>query len=241
MPTYSLDEIKFKASGRWPEIINRIAGIPDDYLTVKHGPCPKCGGNDRWRTFNDFKETGGCVCSTCGVKLADGFEVIQWFCGVDFSEALKRVANHLGVSVAKTPRNGLKPNGRCPSLAPRRANKNDEAKAKEQLNQLEPLPWNEMLVAIWCTKKKPLTPAAVKQAGGIVARYKGQLTVVAIPVSCDGDRINWIIYNITGGLLPAGKKEEREWIKVKNLTKYPGLAGIKNNQESNPHDKHSRN
>jgi phage/plasmid primase-like uncharacterized protein len=227
MPAYTLDEIKSKAAGRWPDIINRVAGIPDDYLTIKHGPCPKCGGNDRFRVFNDFRETGGCVCSKCDQKLADGFETIRWYLGVDFPAALAKVAEHLGVEVARSSRKSRRQIGRNP-VAPSKPRKDriDKERSRDQLKHLTPIEWDQVQVAIWCLKKKPLTPEAVKRSGGMVARYKDQMTVIAIPVSGED---NWIVYNITGGKLPAGKKEEREWIKVKNLTRNPGLAGMKKN------------
>lgn len=51
-----------RALGRWPEILS-AAGVPDEYLSKRHGPCPFCGGRDRFR-FAD-KGKGLWVCSGC--------------------------------------------------------------------------------------------------------------------------------------------------------------------------------
>ena len=39
------------ASGRWHGILTAL-GVPQEFLTGKHGPCPICGGKDRFRFDN---------------------------------------------------------------------------------------------------------------------------------------------------------------------------------------------
>lgn len=227
MPRYELEDVRSQAIGRWAEIINSIAGIPDDYLTNKHNPCPKCGGNDRWRAYNDFTQTGGCRCNQCGTNLADGFAVISWYCGVSFQASLEKVAQYLGCPPSKGKRpSGIRAVGQntIKRTAARPAKKPKGEPDKK--DDLVPLEWNPMQVAIWCIKKKPITPESIKRAGGYLARYRNSLTVIVIPViGEDSKPENWMIYNITGAKLPAGTKESREWIKIKNLNKNPGLAG----------------
>ncbi len=58
--------------GHWATVHFRVCGISDESLTGKHGPCPKHGGKDKWRTFDDYEKTGGAVCNECG-KMADGY------------------------------------------------------------------------------------------------------------------------------------------------------------------------
>jgi phage/plasmid primase-like uncharacterized protein len=89
--------VKAVAAGRWREVARAI-GIGDEYLSGRHGPCPKCGGNDRWRVYEDFDQSGGGICNQCGTNLGDGLELVKWFVGVDFPTALKMVAEHLGMS-----------------------------------------------------------------------------------------------------------------------------------------------
>ena len=98
------ETIKRAASGRWPEIISAICGIASESLDSRHHPCPKCGGTDRFRAFDDFAETGGTHCNQCGDKSGngganpDGFSTLAWFNGWDFKEALHQTARHLGIN-----------------------------------------------------------------------------------------------------------------------------------------------
>lgn len=89
-------EVKSAAAGRWRDIIASV-GIGGEFLGGEHGPCPKCGGRDRWRVFDDFDATGGAYCNQCGQNLGDGFALIQWWSGCDFPAAVNRVAEYLGV------------------------------------------------------------------------------------------------------------------------------------------------
>jgi len=40
---YDMQAIKSAASGRWPEVLSTLGGIPLDILDGKHHPCPMCG------------------------------------------------------------------------------------------------------------------------------------------------------------------------------------------------------
>jgi len=90
------NEVKFAASGRWTEIIRSVTGIGDEYLLTDHGPCPKCGGNDRFRCYDDFDETGGMQCNQCGI-FADGLAAIGWLNGIGFGESLAATADYIGI------------------------------------------------------------------------------------------------------------------------------------------------
>lgn len=90
------NELKAAAAGRWRDVARQL-GIPDVLLTGQHGPCPKCGGVDRWRVFDDFDRTGGAYCNQCGAKIGDGLALVRWWTGCDFQTAVGRVADILGV------------------------------------------------------------------------------------------------------------------------------------------------
>lgn len=75
------------ATGQWPAILPRL-GIPSQYLSKRHGPCPFCGGTDRFR-FDDKKGKGTFYCNSCG--SGDGLDFLQKFKGVNFSEAARMV------------------------------------------------------------------------------------------------------------------------------------------------------
>ena len=42
--------------GKWPSTLLEL-GIPEEFLTGKHGPCPMCGGKDRFR-FTEHRRMG---------------------------------------------------------------------------------------------------------------------------------------------------------------------------------------
>lgn len=97
------------AVGRWHGILLAL-GVDDRALTGKHGPCPVCGGKDRFR-FDDLDGRGTYYCSQCGP--GDGFHLVQNYLGLDdFKDAARRVDEILGNTTirVRTPR--PKPDGR---------------------------------------------------------------------------------------------------------------------------------
>jgi putative DNA primase/helicase len=57
-------DIHEEARGRWKSIFPAI-GVSDQWLTGKHGPCPMCGGKDRYR-FTNIYARGEYYCNFCG-------------------------------------------------------------------------------------------------------------------------------------------------------------------------------
>ena len=53
-----------RARGRWRDILLAL-GVAHGFLTNKHGPCPICGGKDRFR-FDDKEGAGTYYCNQCG-------------------------------------------------------------------------------------------------------------------------------------------------------------------------------
>lgn len=85
------------ATGRWPALLV-ACGIDAAFLRDRHGPCPGCGGVDRFR-LDDRDGRGGWLCSAGGgAPLAgDGFGLLQHVHGWTASEALQHVADALGL------------------------------------------------------------------------------------------------------------------------------------------------
>lgn len=50
--------------GRWQEILPQL-GVDSRFLVNRHGPCPLCGGRDRFR-FDDKDGSGSYFCGQCG-------------------------------------------------------------------------------------------------------------------------------------------------------------------------------
>lgn len=78
------------ASGRWRDIFSS-AGIPASYLSGKAGPCPLCGGRDRF-VFDDKYGHGNYFCRQCGPS--DGFGMLDKWLDCGFMDALAFVESY---------------------------------------------------------------------------------------------------------------------------------------------------
>lgn len=95
-PKLTLNDVKQAANGRWVEILTAL-GVPEHLLnTKKHQPCPACGGKNRFR-FTDNGGRGWWICNQCAPQGGSGFDLLMLVFGCDFNEALKRVAECLGM------------------------------------------------------------------------------------------------------------------------------------------------
>lgn len=209
-PRYDLDLVRQAASGRWPEILSSLGGIVPSLLDGQHHPCPKCGGTDRFR-FTNLGDRGACLCNQCfATKNGDGLAALQWLRGWNFQQALQEVGDYLGVSPEK--------NGH----------------AKQQVDparDLSFIPWNDLLVRLWCEQKRPITPAAIQSIGGRLARYRCEYTVIALPIWRQGftDPAGWCLYNISGRKLPTYDRQGGVvgQVKVKTTAgSRPGIIGL---------------
>lgn len=90
--------VKAAATGRWPAILSEL-GVPDSALRNRHGPCPGCGGRDRFR-FDNRDGRGTFICGRGGDdELAgDGFTLLEHVFGLSFADATRRVGDLLHVS-----------------------------------------------------------------------------------------------------------------------------------------------
>lgn len=81
------------ARGKWRGILLHF-GIDEKYLRDLHGPCPLCGGHDRYR-WDDKDGSGSFYCSTCGP--GSGMRLLMEHLHLPFPEAAKRVDGMLGL------------------------------------------------------------------------------------------------------------------------------------------------
>jgi putative DNA primase/helicase len=88
-----------RARGRWREILPRL-GIETSFLSNKHGPCPLCGGRDRYR-FDDRHGDGDYFCSQCGA--GNGIIMVRKRNGWDFKTACDEVDAIIGNSAPAVP------------------------------------------------------------------------------------------------------------------------------------------
>lgn len=91
--------------GKWPAILTQL-GIDESFLNGKHGPCPSCGGKDRWR-FDDKDGKGTYYCTNCG--SGGGFKLLELVFGWPFPTAAKKVEEVIGNCSDYKPRPRNKP------------------------------------------------------------------------------------------------------------------------------------
>jgi putative DNA primase/helicase len=82
-----MQKISETARGRWHGILPQL-GISPKLLRNRHGPCPMCGGKDRFR-FDDRDGKGTWICNKCG--SGDGAELVKRVKGVEFREAAEMI------------------------------------------------------------------------------------------------------------------------------------------------------
>jgi len=76
-------DIMVLAKGKWPSIL-RGTGIDERALSQKHGPCPMCGGKDRFRTIQLDGDLRW-ICNQCGG--GDGMDLYMGITSQDFKQA----------------------------------------------------------------------------------------------------------------------------------------------------------
>ena len=87
-------------AGRWKSLLVRC-GVPAKHLTGKNGPCPLCGGKDRFRWTN-YNDSGGFLCNVCG--NGTGVDLVMRVRGVSFMDAKNEIERWLPVSEINTSR-----------------------------------------------------------------------------------------------------------------------------------------
>ena len=88
-----------RAQHRWPEILPQL-GIETRFLTNKYGPCPVCGGKDRFR-FDDKDGSGSYYCNQEGAGV--GLTLVCKKNGWDFKRACDEVDKIIGTTASPKP------------------------------------------------------------------------------------------------------------------------------------------
>ena len=100
-----IDAVKQRAHGRWSEVL-AAAGVEERILRHRNGPCPSCGGTDRFQYTDKFGE-GNYHCRNCGP--GGGFKLLQAVKGVDFKSAVRQVQEVIGAALAAGEHPGDRP------------------------------------------------------------------------------------------------------------------------------------
>src|SRR4029077_15691115 len=92
--------LRDRAQGRWLGILPAL-GISESFLTGKHGPCPLCGGKDRWR-WDNREGRGTWICSKCGA--GDGIALLMQKNRWEFRQAAEQTDTVIGSILADVPK-----------------------------------------------------------------------------------------------------------------------------------------
>lgn len=87
-----MSSISEHATGRWRDILTTF-GMDSRYLSGKPGPCPFCGGKDRW-VWDNKNGKGTWFCRHEGAGA--GFDLLKRLRGWDFPEAARQVETVIG-------------------------------------------------------------------------------------------------------------------------------------------------
>ena len=96
-------DVRQIAQGRWKSILT-VMGMDERALSGKHGPCPMCGGRDRFR-FDDKDGRGTYFCSGCGA--GDGVQLAMGITGLSFRDVaaeVERIAGTVRPATTRTER-----------------------------------------------------------------------------------------------------------------------------------------
>src|ERR1700723_3302683 len=88
-----------RARHRWRELLPQL-GVETRFLTNKHGPCPLCGGRDRYR-FDDKDGTGSYFCGQCGA--GSGIILVRKLKGWDHKTACDEIDKIVGHAAPAAP------------------------------------------------------------------------------------------------------------------------------------------
>lgn len=116
-------EVTHSAADRWPSVLAGLhIDVPDS--PRRHGPCPACGGSDRFR-FDDGGR-GSFICNQCGA--GDGLDLIRKVNKCDTTEAARLAADVLGIDYRAVERDE-------PAARRRREQMENERHRREQVRQ----------------------------------------------------------------------------------------------------------
>jgi putative DNA primase/helicase len=80
------------ANGRWKGIL-LMSGVDEKFLKNDHGPCPICGGRDRFR-YDDKQGNGTWYCGKCGA--GNGYTLLKTIHGWSDKETVEHIKSIVG-------------------------------------------------------------------------------------------------------------------------------------------------
>lgn len=96
------------AKGKWRGILLEL-GLPETALKDRHGPCPLCGGEDRFR-WDNKDGRGTYICGQCGA--GDGMKLALEYTGKEYKVVAGLIDGMLGNLKVEAPKPDLSPEKR---------------------------------------------------------------------------------------------------------------------------------
>lgn len=98
-------DIHEQCLNKWASILGML-GVQSSFLRNKQGPCPLCGGKDRFR-FDDKQGRGSWICNQCGA--GNGLDLAMKFTGMAFADCAQAIRERLGEATERKPRKEIDP------------------------------------------------------------------------------------------------------------------------------------
>lgn len=98
-------DIHEQARNKWASILSML-GVQSEFLRSKQGPCPLCGGKDRFR-FDDKEGRGTWICNQCGA--GNGMDLAMKVSGMGFAECAAAIRDRLGEAIERRPKREIDP------------------------------------------------------------------------------------------------------------------------------------
>lgn len=235
-PALDTTQLKALARGNWGRLFESLLGWTQQQTSGQHGPCPGCGGRDRFR-FTNMDGDGSAFCNQCLRDGGDGFSVLEHFGKCSFVEAKQKVAEFLRVDPVQLATSPVAPAFSAPSQEPV-----PYAHERIKIKQL-----NLTLAAIWVATKPPITLEALQRLEAKSASYRTgrhSYECIALPIwgvnyaTDDAQPVGWILYNAVGPEIVQYRLIQEEWTAISSKTvlapgSQPGILGDRN-QLKNP-------
>lgn len=226
--TLDTAQLKALARGNWANIFQSVLGWSPQQTSGQHGPCPGCGGRDRFR-FTNMDGDGSAFCNQCLRDGGDGLAVLGHFGKCSFVEAKQKLAEYLRIEPSQLISTPVASSAPSPSVEPV-AYSHERVKIK---------PLNLTLAALWASGKPPITVEALQRLEAKSATYRTgrqSYECIALPIwgknynSEDVQPVGWILYNAVGLDLVQYRLIDNEWTPSLSKTvlapgSQPGILG----------------
>lgn len=92
----SFEQVKRRAHGQWGRIFELFEpGVTKRDPSTIYTTCPMCCEEWKFKFFDDFNETGTCICYVCHPRGGDGIATMAWLLDCTQNEARELLSDLL--------------------------------------------------------------------------------------------------------------------------------------------------